>query len=102
MCTYIPSLFGLPAPPHEVVTEHQADFPVLHSGLLQALFHTPWGMYVSSTFSVCPSPPAPCPRAHSLHPRLYSCPENEFVCTLFLDPMLCVLCSVTSIVSNSL
>ena len=29
--------------------------------------------------------PRPCPHVHSLHLRLYSCPANRFICTIFLD-----------------
>ena len=49
------------------------------------LFYTRYCIYARAIFqSVSPSPSPLCLHIHFLHLRLYSCPENRFICTIFL------------------
>ena len=92
---HIPSLLNLlptlPIPPLQVVTEHQADLPVLCSCFQIAIYFIFGSVYMSMLFShfipAYPSP-SPCPQVHSQRLRLYSCPDPRFIRTisfLFLD-----------------
>ena len=42
---------------------------------------------------VPPLLPSPCPSVCYLHLRLYFCPTNRLICTIFLDPCICVIIS---------
>ena len=76
----------LPIPPLQVVTKHRADLPVLCGCFPLAIYFTFGSVYMSMPLShfipAYPSP-SPCPRVHSLHPRLYSCPAPRFFRTIF-------------------
>ena len=88
MYTDIPSLVALPShSTHLVITEHRAELPVLYSRFPLAIYFTHGSVFMSNLISqFIPSSPSPlCPHIHSLHLRLYSCPENRFICTIFLD-----------------
>ena len=64
----------LPIPPLEVVTEHQADLPVLCSCFPLAISFTFGSVYMSmllSHFVLAYLSPAPCPQVHSIHLRLF-------------------------------
>ena len=87
---HIPSLLhlppSLPIPPLQVVTNHQADLPVLCSCFPLAIYFTFGSVYMSMPLShfvpVYPSP-SPCSQVHSLCLHLYSCPAPRFFRTLF-------------------
>ena len=87
---HIPSLLhlppALPFPPLQVVTQHQADLPVLCSCFPLAIYFTFGCVYVSMLLShfIPDYPfPSPCPQVHSLRLCLYSCPAPRFIRTIF-------------------
>ena len=89
MCTYIPRL-GSPSP---IPQSHPSRIPLstkLSSHATQQLpvaiylFHTWQCMSVLFSSFVPPTPSPLCPQV-SLHLDLYSCPENMFIRTIFLD-----------------
>ena len=58
---------------------------LLCGGFLLASCWTYGSMCSAVLLSVCPpSPPSLCPQIHSQHLRLYSCPANRFIRTIFL------------------
>ena len=76
----------LSIPPHQVVTKHQADLPVLCSCLPLAIYFTFGSVYMFMTLShLVPAYPSPSqsPQAHSLRLCLYSCPDPKFFRTIF-------------------
>ena len=85
----------LPILPLQVVTKHPADLPVLCSCFPLAIYFTFGSVYMSMALShfvpAYPSP-SPCPQAHSLRLRLYSCPAPRFFRTIFFCqiPYICV------------
>ena len=91
--THIPSLLILPAvspPPPPTPGHHRASswapFAIQQIPT-SALFYTQQCVYVSVNLLIrCTLFPCPlCWHIHSLHLRLYSCPANRSICTIFLD-----------------
>ena len=90
---YLPFRTSLPLIPHpppiQVTAEHQAEFPALYISFLLAICFTHASVHMSVPVSQFIPSPAP---AH-VHPsiflclRLYSCPVDRFICTIFLDSM---------------
>ena len=97
---HIPSLLSLPLTlsisPPLVVTEYQADLPVLCSSFPLAIHFTFGSVYMSMLLShfVLASPCPPCPQVRSLHLHLYSCPATRFLSTVFLDSIYMSQCTV--------
>ena len=93
MYTYIPSLLDLPPTPTPNPTHlghHRAPSwapCVIQQVPTSYLFYTWQCRYVNPNLSIHPTPPSlfPCPHIHSLQLRLYSCPANRFIYTIFLD-----------------
>ena len=91
ICTFISSLLSLlpthsPHPSLWVITEPRAELSVLYSNFPLANFHMV--MYVCQwySFNLFPSLfPLLCPPIYSLCLRLYSCPANRVISTIFLD-----------------
>ena len=89
---HISSLLHLPPshhpyPTHQVVTEHQADLPVLCGCFPLASYFTFGSVYMSMPLShMVPAYPCPssCPQVHSLPLCLYSCPASRFIRNSFL------------------
>ena len=87
---HMPSLLSLPPtfpiPPRQVVTKHRADLPVLCGRFPLAICFTFGSVHMSMPLShfipVFPSP-FPCPKVHSLHLHLYSCPAPRIIRTIF-------------------
>ena len=72
---YIPSLLNLlpkplPIPPLYVITEHQAELPVLHGGFPLAIYFIHGSIYLSKLFDYC----------HDAY--------NHFFLFFFLEPVL--------------
>ena len=89
MYTYIPTLLTLCPLHHPTALGHHRALSccsALYSSFPLAII---WQyIYVNVTLSLCPTlsfPTTPCPQVHSLHFCLYSCPENRFISTIFLD-----------------
>ena len=62
---------------------------------LLAIYFTHRSVYMSMLFSqsVPPSPSPPLwPHVRSLHPCLYSCPANRFICTIFFNVLIYDIC----------
>ena len=77
----------LPILPLQVVTEHQADLPMLCGCFPLAIYFTFCSVYMSMPFShFVPAyfSPSRCPQVHSLHLSLYSCPAPRFFRTIFI------------------
>ena len=72
MYTYIPSLLGLP--PHQVITEHQAELPMIYHRFPLATYFTHGGVFMSNLMSqFIPTIPFPhVSTCYSLHQHLYS------------------------------
>ena len=92
MYTYVPSLLNLPyisnlLPLLQVITEHQAELPVLYGSFPQASYSAHGSVYEPVLFFqfVPPSSSLMCPQVHSLCPCLYSSPANRFIGTIFPD-----------------
>ena len=96
--TYIPSLLNLsptslPVPPFWVITEHLAELSMAIQQLPASQLFYPWSctcvvMYTCqwrSLNSSHPLLPPLYPQVHSLFLCLYSCPEDRFISTIFLD-----------------
>ena len=101
MHTYIPSVLDLPPttiPSLYIITEHQAEFPVLCSNFPQlSILHLYYiymcvyvcvctYLYVSTNFPICPTLPFTplCLHVCSILLCLYSSLGNRFICTIFL------------------
>ena len=75
----------LPIPPFQMVTKHRADLPVLCGCFPLASYFTFGSVYMSMPHSqFVPAYPSPslCPKVHSLHLSLYSCPASRFFRTI--------------------
>ena len=87
--TYTPSPLRVPptpspSPPIWVTAEHRTEFCVLYSGSSLDTHFTQL-VYICRSRSPNSAHPTPSPGPH-VHPlRLYSCPANRFICTIFLD-----------------
>jgi len=82
-----PSSHSLISPIY-VITEQQAELPVIYSSFPLAICSTHGSVYTSLLISefVKPSPsPPPHPHVCSLCLCLHSCPANRFTCTIFLN-----------------
>ena len=78
----------LPIPPLQVVTNHQADLPVLCGCFPLAIYFTFGSVYMSmplSHFVPAYLSPSLCPQVHSLRLCLYSCPAPGSSDFFFLD-----------------
>ena len=77
----------IPCPNFLGHSECQAGFPVLYGSFPLAMYFTYGSVYMWYYFLNLPQPflPPLCPQVHSLHLRLYSCPTNKLICTIFLD-----------------
>ena len=87
--THIPSLLSLPPrsiPPLWVVTEHQAELPLVYRSFPLASYFIHGiclpGNAALPVHSTLPSPTTA--RLFSVSATL-SCPANRFICTIFLD-----------------
>ena len=71
----------------QVITDHQAELPVLYGSFPLALYFIHGSVYMSILISqfIPPSPSLLCPQAHYLYLHVYSCPGHRFICTIFLD-----------------
>ena len=82
-----------PPDPHpisvlQVITEPQAELPVLYGRFLLAICFTHGSVYICQCYSFNlshPLLPPLCPQVLSLHLCLYSCPSNRFVSTIFIN-----------------
>ena len=72
-----------------VIAEHWTEFPVPYSSFPLAIYFTHGSVYMSIPISqfILSLSPTPHPHTHSLHLRLYFCPENRFISTIFLDSL---------------
>ena len=89
-CVCAPSLWGAPTPsPSPLLGRHRA--PSWASGAARQLptscyFYPQWFPYVTATLSAHPTLSSPSwAHVSSLRLHLYSCPENGFTDTSFLD-----------------
>ena len=77
-----------PSHPHPTLLGHHrgpTELPC-HTAASRWLLYTWQCMNVSPTLCPpAPSPAATCPQVSSLRSRLYSCPANRFISTIFLD-----------------
>ena len=94
---HISSLLCLPPTlsiPHlQVVTNHQADLPVLCGCFPLVIYFTFGSVYMSMPLShFVPAYTSRCPQVHSLHLCLYSCPAPRFLRPIFFFqiPYICV------------
>ena len=89
--TYAPSLLNPLLPctssPFSVVPEQQVEFPVLYNSFLLSLCFTYGYVCVLMLLSqfIPPSPSSAGSEASSLCLHFYSCPENRFISTTYLD-----------------
>ena len=75
-----------PIPLLQVITEHRAEFPVLHSSFPRTVLHTVVSMFpCCSLHSSHPLLPRLCPQVCSLCLRFHCCPADRFISTIFLD-----------------
>ena len=91
MYTYIPSLLDLRPTPTlipflQVITEHQSEVPFAGSHQLSIL-HSVAYIYQFQSLSSSSLYPPPHSYTNTLHLCLYSCPENRFIGTIFLDSL---------------
>ena len=78
------------APPHPCRSSRSAGLNpcAVQQPPTSCLVYTWWCLSIRQRYSLSsPHPllPLPCPQVHSLHLCLYSCPENRFISTVFLD-----------------
>ena len=59
MSTHISPLYHALIPPHQLITEHWAELPVVHSSFPQASYVTHGSVYTLMLLSICPILPFP-------------------------------------------